>query len=60
MKLDASISAVVTGGASGLGGAAERGVLGEELEILELAQGREHDQEIGATYRWIKDNRPFL
>ena len=44
----------------GLGGAAERGVFGQKLEILELAQGWEHDQHIDVRYRLSNDNQTTL
>ncbi|MNS66146.1 hypothetical protein D3C72_993470 [compost metagenome] len=41
----------------GFGRAAEGGVLGQELEIVELSQGGEHPPHIGAPYGVFKDNR---
>ena len=35
---------------AGFGGAAERAVLDEKFQILELAEGREHDRNIGPAY----------
>src|SRR5690606_28004902 len=40
-----------------LGGAAERAVLGQQLEILELTQGREHGRTINSIYRETNNNR---
>jgi hypothetical protein len=34
-----------------LGGAAEAPVLGEQLEVVQLAEGWEHDPDIEAAYR---------